>query len=133
MAQNFLKKQKMLEKYKGLEAKLEGVKMQIANISTTDTLVNTMKNMAGILNKSANAIDVNSIQHIIADFNMSLEKNTVMGELVEDAMDMGEDEVDDADADNLIDDISGGMGGGKELVNPDAEGNFEQGLKDLKI
>ena len=51
----------MLKRYKGLEAKLEGVKIQIASIYTTDTLVSTMKNMAGILNQSSNSIDINTI------------------------------------------------------------------------
>lgn len=74
MATNYLKKEKMINKYKGLEAKLEGVKIQIANISTTQTLVDTMKNMAAMLGKSSNAVDINNIQRVITDFNVSLEK-----------------------------------------------------------
>lgn len=105
----------MINKYKHLEAKLEGVKIQIANISTTQTLVDTMKNMAGMLGKSSNAVDVNNIQKTITEFNVSLEKQQAMSELVEDAMDMDDEGVDDVDADNLIDDISGGMGGGGKL------------------
>lgn len=132
MAQNFLKKQNMLKKYKGLEAKLEGVKIQIANIQTTDTLVSTMKNMAGMLNQSANSIDINNIQHVITDFNMQMEKNAVMGELLEDAVDMGDEDIDDDDADALIDQVAGGGEGGQKLQQNDQQDQFANDLAALK-
>lgn len=134
MAQNYLKKQNMIKKYKGLEAKLEGVKIQIANISTTQTLVGTMQKMATMLGKSSNAIDINTIQKTITDFNVGLEKQSAMSELVEDAMDMDEEAVDDADADGLIDQIEGGMGGGGggKLQQTDAN-DLDNQLAGLKM
>lgn len=118
IASNYLKKQKMINKYKGMAAKMEGVKIQIAGISTTQTLVETMSKMAHIMGKTSESVNINNIQGTITQFNMALEKQTAMGELVEDAMDMDEDDIDDADADALIDDIEGGIGGGgkKEVI-----------------
>jgi len=124
---------KMIQKYKGLEAKMEGVKIQLANIATTQTLVETMKGVAGMLNKTSAAVNVNNIQNVIQDFNMQMEKQGVMGEMMEDAMDIGEDEIDDADADRLIDDIESGIGGGgKKQVVAEMEDDFSKDLAELK-
>lgn len=122
----------MIQKYKGLEAKMEGVKIQLANIATTQTLVETMKGVAGMLNKTSAAVNVNNIQNVIQDFNNQMEKQSVMGEMMEDAMDMGEEEIDDADADRLIDDIESGLGGGKKQVVAEMEDDFSKDLAELK-
>lgn len=131
MAQNYLKKQNMIKKYKGLEAKMEGVKIQLANVATTQTLVDTMKGVAGILSKTSQGVDMNNIQHVIHDFNMQMDKQQAMGEMMEDAMDMGEDEIDDADADKLIDDIESAGGGGKKQ-ELEAVDDFSKDLEALK-
>ncbi len=112
---------------------MEGVKIQLANIATTQTLVETMKGVAGMLNKTSAAVNVNNIQNVIQDFNMQMEKQGVMGEMMEDAMDIGEDEIDDADADRLIDDIESGIGGGgKKQVVAEMEDDFSKDLAELK-
>ena len=131
MAQNYLKKQNMIKKYKGLEAKMEGVKIQLANVATTQTLVDTMKGVAGILSKTSQGVDMNNIQHVIHDFNMQMDKQQAMGEMMEDAMDMGEDEIDDADADKLIDDIESAGGGGKKQTEEVID-DFSKDLEALK-
>lgn len=57
-----------------------------------------------------------------------------MSELVEDAMDMDEEAVDDADADALIDNIAGGMGGGGQKQKAtDEDADFEGQLAGLKV
>ena len=124
----------MIKKYKGLEAKMEGVKIQLANIATTQTLVDTMKGVAGILSKTSNQVNVNNIQQVITDFNMQMDKQTAMGEMMEDAMDMGDDDIDDTDADKLIDDIESGIGGGgkKQVVAVEEMDDFSKDLADLK-
>jgi len=134
MAQNYLKKQNMVKKYKGLEAKMEGVKIQLANIATTQTLVDTMKGVAGMLNKTSESVNVNNIQHIIQDFNVQMDKQQAMGDMMEDAMDMGEEDIDDADADKLIDDIENGIGGGgkKQAVATEEMDDFSKDLAELK-
>lgn len=111
---------------------MEGVKIQLANIATTQTLVETMKGVAGMLNKTSAAVNVNNIQNVIQDFNNQMEKQSVMGEMMEDAMDMGEEEIDDADADRLIDDIESGLGGGKKQVVAEMEDDFSKDLAELK-
>merc|ERR1712097_28732 len=60
-AQNYLKKQAMMNKYKGLEAKMEGVKVSLANVTTTATLAETMQGMNKIMTKTGEAIDINNI------------------------------------------------------------------------
>jgi len=106
-AQNFIKKQGMITKYKGLEAKIEGVKIQLANIQTTEQLVDTMGKMGDIMGNAANKIDINNIQNVIGNFNTNMEKQNIMGEMIEDAMDMDDDEVnEDCAADELIDSLA---------------------------
>lgn len=125
----------MSKKYKGLEAKMEGVKIQLANIATTQTLVQTMKGVAGMLNKTSASIDVNNIQQVIQDFNLQMDKQQAMGDMMEDAMDMGEEDIDDADADRLIDDIEQGVGGGgkkQAVATEDMDDDFSKDLADLK-
>merc|ERR1712183_124428 len=56
-AQNYLKKQAMINKYKGLEAKMEGVKVGLANITTTAQLTETMQSMNKIMSKTSDAHD----------------------------------------------------------------------------
>jgi hypothetical protein len=131
LAQNYLKKEQMINKYKGLEAKIEGVKISLANITTSQALVETMKNMGTIMKKTADSIDVNNIQKVITDFNMQLEKNEVVSELVSDAMDQDDDEIEDTDADNLIDQLAGDQKGANQLMGEQA--NYDDQLQGLKL
>merc|ERR1711976_1158870 len=120
-----IKKQKMIEKYKGPEAKIEGVKISLANIQTTQALCDTMSQMNSIMGRASKAVDINNIQKTITQFNMATEKNQIVGEMMEDAMDIGEDMTDDADADALIDQIAGDKLGGKtKLTSGQDEMNF---------
>merc|ERR1711879_712571 len=92
MAQNYLKKQQMVNKYKALEAKIEGVKISLANITTSQALVDTMQSMGKLMKNTAAKIDVNNIQKVIGDFNLQFEKQQIISEMVGDAMDMDGDE-----------------------------------------
>jgi len=133
-AQNYLKKNQMITKYKGLEAKIEGVKIGLANIQTTQALVETMQQMSGIMGKTNAAIDVNNIQKTITKFNTEYEKQNIVGEMVGDAMDMGDDDMDDdTAADELIDNIAGDkMKGGHKIQQEEATNDFGADLDDLK-
>merc|ERR1712043_60525 len=133
LAQNYLKKQEMIKKYKGLEAKLEGVKISLANISSTQALVESMNTMGTVLNKTGKLVDVNNFQRTIMEFNTAYEKQNLVSEMVGDAMDVGEDEVDDCDADALIDSIAGGKNKNKNANEQMQEDdNFMNQLEDLK-
>merc|ERR1712232_1429765 len=79
-ATNYLKKQAMINKYKGLEAKMEGVKVSLANITTTAQLTETMQSMNKIMSKTSDAIDINNIQKTITDFSTATEKQNIIGE-----------------------------------------------------
>merc|ERR1712232_625987 len=105
-AQNYLKKQAMINKYKGLEAKMEGVKVGLANITTTAQLTETMQSMNKIMSKTSDAIDINNIQKTITDFSTATEKQNIIGEMIGDATEMDDMETDDAAADDLIDSIA---------------------------
>lgn len=93
-----------------------------------------MRGVAGMLSKTSNSVDVNNIQHVINDFNVQMDKQQAMGDMMEDAMDMGDEDIDDADADRLIDDIEGGLGGGgkKQALPEEAMDDFSKDLADLK-
>ena len=90
-----------------------------------------MKNMGNIMKKTADSIDVNNIQKVITDFNMQLEKNEVVSELVSDAMDQDDDEIEDTDADNLIDQLAGEQKGPNQLMGDQA--NYDDQLQGLKL
>jgi len=132
-AQNYLKKQQMIERYKGLEAKIEGVKISLANVTTSQSLVETMQKMGQIMNKTSSGVNINNIQQTITQFNMAYEKQEIMGEMVGDAMDMDGEEVDDTDADALIDDITGGGKGGKQQIQEQQQDDFSDQLAGLKM
>ena len=133
LAQNYLKKEEMVKKYKGLEAKIEGVKISLANISSTQAQVESMNTMGQILNKTGKMVDVNNVQKTIVEFNTAFEKQNLVAEMVGDAMDVGEDEVDDCDADALIDTIAGGKAKNKnQNEEMQEDDNFMNQLEDLK-
>lgn len=90
-----------------------------------------MKNMGSIMKKTADSIDVNNIQKVITDFNMQLEKNEVVSELVSDAMDQDDDEIEDTDADNLIDQLAGDQKGANQLMGEQT--NYDDQLQGLKL
>lgn len=106
---------------------------RLANISTTATLVDTMKGMATMLNKTSSAVDVNNIQNVIMQFNTEMEKQSAVSDLIDDAMEMDEDEIDDQDVDQLLDDMEGGASGGKKLTNEEEKmDDFDKDLADLR-
>ena len=133
-AQNYLKKQAMINKYKGLEAKIEGVKISLANIATTQALVDCMGNMSDIMGKTAKNIDINNIQTVITNFNTQYEKQNIISEMVEDAMDVEDDIGDDTAADELIDNVAAEKGVKKQGNLMGEQNNFDNeqaGLKDM--
>ena len=119
-----------MNKHKGLEAKLEGVKLSLANISSTQALVDTMNTIGTILNKTGKIVYVNSVQRTIMEFNTAYEKQNLVSEMVGDAMDVGEDEVHDADADQLIDQLNANKKAPQQKEQQDND--FMNKLEDLK-
>ena len=62
---------------------------------TTEAMVNVMKGMGQIMGKATDAINVNSVQRVIEDFNMKMEAQEGVNELLNDAMDDDEVTTDD--------------------------------------
>ena len=62
---------------------------------TTEAMVNVMKGMGQIMGKATDAIDVNTVQRVIEDFNMKMEAQEGVNELLNDAMDDDEVTTDD--------------------------------------
>ena len=58
-------------------------------------MVNIMKGMGTIMGKATDAINVNNVQRVIEDFNMKMEEQEGVNEMLNDAMDQDEDVVDD--------------------------------------
>ena len=54
-----------------------------------------MKGMGQIMGKATEAINVNNVQAVIEDFNMKMEEQEGVNEMLNDAMDQDEDFVDD--------------------------------------
>lgn len=97
IAQNILRQKAFIQKYDLLEAKMKGVKVQLAQITASTGMVEIMKKMGQLLNKSTQDVNVNNIQQVIEQFNMGLEQQENIGEMISDAMDQDEDEIEDDD------------------------------------
>ena len=54
-----------------------------------------MKGMGDILGKATNAINVGNVQNVIEDFNMKLEEQQGVNEMLDDAFEGDEDVADD--------------------------------------
>ena len=64
-------------------------------MSTTEAMVQIMKGMGQIMGKATDAINVNNIQNVVEDFNMKMEQQEGVNEMLNDVMDQDEDTVDD--------------------------------------
>ena len=58
-------------------------------------MVNIMKGMGQIMGKATDAINVNNVQKVIEDFNMKMEEQEGVNEMLNDAMDQDDNVVDD--------------------------------------
>jgi charged multivesicular body protein 2A len=137
IAQNLLKNEAYMNKYDLLEAKMKGVKIQLASVSTTEAMVSIMKGMGQILGKATDSINVNNVQNVIEDFNMKLEEQANVNEMLDEAFETEDEVADDQQIDQYIDQVAnkvGGKGnGGTKLKN--TEENTEditQMIADLK-
>lgn len=63
--------------------------------------------MAHLMGKSNQSNNVLSIQQAMTMFQVETEKGNLMTEMVEDAMNMGEDVVEDEDAERLVREMEG--------------------------
>ena len=137
IAQNILKNRQFVSKYDMMEAKMKGVKIQVAQVSTTEAMVGIMKGMGDLLGKATAQVNMGNIQNVIQDFNYKMEQQEGINEMLEDVFD-DEDEIEDDAVDDLLDNvtnkINGGKGGGG-LKNTNAETNndeFSKMIDDLK-
>lgn len=64
-------------------------------MATTEAMVNIMKGMGQIMGKATDAINVNNVQRVIEDFNMKMEEQEGVNEMLNDAMDQDDNVVDD--------------------------------------
>ena len=135
IAMNLMKNRQFMAKYDMMEAKMKGVKIQIQQVATTEAMVGIMKGMGDLLGHATAQVDMGNIQGVIQDFNMKMEEQEGLNEMLEDAFE-DEEEIEDEAVDDLIDNVTnkvnGGKGGGKNLVDNDKEENFSGMIDDLK-
>ena len=65
-------------------------------MTTTEAMVSIMKGMGDILGRATDAVNVNNVQNVIEDFNMKMEEQQGVNEMLSDAFD--DDAVDTDDA-----------------------------------
>ena len=137
-AQNILKNEANLRKYDMLEAKMKGVKLQVTQVATTDAMVGIMRGMADVLGKSTGNVNINNIQGVIEQFNVRMEEQQGVNEMLEDVVGGDEAVAEDADVDRYIDETVDRLGGGKgpggqkAAVNESQTADFDQLLNELK-
>lgn len=95
-----------------------------------------MQKMGHLLDASNKNVNINNIQQVIEKFNISMEEQQNIGEMMEDAMDQDEEEIEDADVDKYLDEVQdrvgGGGGGGGQKNKNQADTNFGDMIADLK-
>ena len=69
--------------------------IRLATVSTTEAMVNVMKGMGQMMGKATDAININNVQKVVEDFNMKMEEQEGVNEMLDDAMDQEENQVDD--------------------------------------
>lgn len=76
--------------------------------------------MGTLLGKANAGVDMNNIQQVIEDFNLKMEQQENMGEMIQDAFDDDEEDIEDNEVDALInqiqDKVGGGSGGDKNVI-----------------
>ncbi|KAL4510103.1 hypothetical protein ABPG72_010296 [Tetrahymena utriculariae] len=112
LAQQLIKTQGMITKYKRLDAQLGDVQFQLNTAATTETLVSIMKGMGQVMKAGNDAIDVKNVQMAIEIFNQECEKQNIMQEQIQDIMSQDEDDMGDEACDKLIDQMEKNVGGG---------------------
>ena len=136
IASNMLRNNKFLTKYEMMEAKMKGVKIQLAQVSTTTAMVDIMKGMGDLLGKATNNVDMNNINQVIQDFNYKMEQQEMMQEMMDDAMEDEDMDDEDEQVEDLLDGlekkINGGKGGTKDTVEQTNTDDFSNMIDDLK-
>ena len=136
IASNMLRNNKFLTKYEMMEAKMKGVKIQLAQVSTTTAMVDIMKGMGDLLGRATNNVDMNNINQVIQDFNYKMEQQEMMQEMMDDAMEDEDMDDEDEQVEDLLDGleqkINGGKGGGKQTVEETNTDDFSNMINDLK-
>ena len=64
-------------------------------MSSTETMVDVMKTMGKIMGKTTEGININNVQAVVEDFNMKMEEQQGVNEMLEDAFGTDEDTADD--------------------------------------
>ena len=135
IAHNLLKNQNFLTKYDGMEAKMKAVRMQIQQVATTEAMINVMKGLSGILGNNMANFDLSTMTSALQDFQIKMEEQEGMNDLMRDAL-LEEDEIEDDDVNDLLDNIENkvnGKGGGtKQIDEIKQTDDFSTILNDLK-
>ena len=91
-----------------------------------------MSGMAQMMGKANQAMNVKSIEQALYMFQTEMERGQIMGEQIEDAMNMGEEEIDDEAADTLITQMELAGGGNGKGGNGYNTNQNNQDLSDLE-
>ena len=136
IAQNLLRNRQFMTKYEMMEAKMKGVKIQLAQVATTEAMVGIMKGMGDLLGKATAQVNMGNIQNVIQDFQYKMEQQEGMNEMLEDAFD-DDDEIEDEAVDDFLDNVTnkvtgGGKGGRKDVIGPNKTDDFSDMIDALK-
>ena len=102
LAQNILKNQKFILKYKNLDAQLQNTMFELQSMNTMDQMANVMTGMAKIMGNARNKINMEQFQNSMKTYTTEKQRMQLMNEMIQDSMDLAQDEVEDGDVDNLI-------------------------------
>ena len=109
MAQNILKNQRTIKRYKDLDTQLQNttfqyffnIKIRLRQMNTMDQMQNVMTGMANIMGRANNKLKVDNFQKTMKTYQTQKQKMQIMNQMIQDGMQF-EDEIDDSDVNNLL-------------------------------
>ena len=102
VAQNILKNQRFIQRYKALDNQLQNTMFQLQQMGTMEAMQNVMNGLANIMGNAKNQVKVQQFQQSMKTYMTEKERMEAVNEMIQDTMEMDEDEIDDTDVNNLI-------------------------------
>lgn len=105
-AKTLVQNRKNVEKFHKLKAQMNGISLQVTAVNGIGNMANVMKGVSGIMTKMNKQMNIPEMNHIMREYQKESEqldlKEEIMGETIDDAMGMDDDEEESEDVLNQI-------------------------------
>lgn len=102
VAQNILKNQRFIQKYKSMDNQLQNTIFELQQMGTMEAMQNVMNGLANIMGNAKNKVKVQEFQKSMKTYMTEKERMEAVNEMIQDTMELDEEEIDDMDVNSLI-------------------------------